>query len=80
MRSLTNSTSYLTEVPNMTKMLYRVNEAAEACSIGRTKLYELVNRGALRTVRIDGAVRIPVSSVEEFIRGLQGQVSDTSRS
>ena len=61
----------------MTKLLYRINEAADVCSIGRTKTYELINRGVLRAVRIDGAVRIPVSSVEEFIRGLEGRVSET---
>jgi excisionase family DNA binding protein len=60
----------------MTKLLYRINEAAEVCSIGRTKTYELINRGVLRTVRIDGAVRVPVSAVEEFIRNLEGQMRE----
>jgi excisionase family DNA binding protein len=61
----------------MTKLLYRINEAADACSIGRTKTYELINRGALRTVRIDGAVRVPVSAVEEFIQKLEEEVTET---
>jgi excisionase family DNA binding protein len=58
----------------MNKMLYRVNEAAEVCSLGRTKTYELINRGLLRSVRIDGAVRVPLSAIEEFVRELEGQV------
>jgi excisionase family DNA binding protein len=53
------------------KLLYRVNEAAEACSIGRTKTYELINRGELRAVKIDGAVRIPASAIEEFVHRLE---------
>jgi excisionase family DNA binding protein len=55
----------------MTKYLYRVNEAAEACALGRTKTYELIRRGVLRSVRIDGAVRVPASAIEEFVQQLE---------
>jgi excisionase family DNA binding protein len=57
----------------MAKLLYRINEAADACSIGRTKTYELINRGLLRTVRIDGAVRIPAAALEEFVQTIEGR-------
>jgi excisionase family DNA binding protein len=55
----------------MTKLLYRVNEAAEVCSLGRTKAYDLVNRGVIRSVRIDGCVRIPFAAIEEFVSELE---------
>lgn len=61
----------------MTKMLYRVNEAAEACSIGRTKTYQLINRGLLRSVRIDGAVRVPASALEEFVQTMEEKSRDS---
>jgi excisionase family DNA binding protein len=61
----------------MTKMLYRVNEAAEACSIGRTKTYELINCGVLRTVRIGSAVRIPASALEEFVQAMEEESKDS---
>jgi excisionase family DNA binding protein len=51
----------------MTKMLLTVNEAAEILTIGRTKLYELIGRGALPTVRLDGSVRISSQALLDFI-------------
>lgn len=66
----------------MSKLLYRINEAADACSIGRTKCYQLIKRGELRTVHIDGAVRIPASALEEFVQAMeeQSKVSNSRRS
>ena len=39
----------------MSKHLYRVSEVSEQCSLGRTKTYDLINRGVIRAVRVDGA-------------------------
>ena len=55
----------------MTRYLLKVDEAAEAIGLGRSKTYQLVNRGVLRSVRVDGSVRVPVSAVEEFVRDLE---------
>ena len=44
----------------MQKLLYRVEELLGVLSLGRSKLYELIARGAIRAVKIDGATRIPV--------------------
>ena len=52
----------------MKQVLCRVNEAAAALGLGRTKTYELIGRGSIRSVRIDNAVRVPVSAIEEFLR------------
>jgi excisionase family DNA binding protein len=55
----------------MTKLLYRVSEAAEACSLGRTKTYELIQRGLLKSVRVDGVLRVPASALQGFVETLQ---------
>ncbi len=44
---------------HVSRLLYRVSDAALALSLSRAKVYELINSGALRSVRIDGARRIP---------------------
>jgi len=54
----------------MTKLLLRVNETAERLSLGRTKAYQLIARGVIPSVRIDGAVRVPAEALEEYVRGL----------
>ena len=52
----------------MDKILLSINEAAGRVSLGRTKLYELIARGEIPTVRIGRAVRVPTSSLEEWAR------------
>lgn len=54
----------------MAKLLLRMSDVIEALSIGRTKSYELVAKGILPSVRIDGAVRVPASALEEFVASL----------
>ena len=54
----------------MTKLLLRVKETAEVLSLGRTKAYELIAKGIIPSVRIDGAVRVPAAALEEYVRGL----------
>ncbi|HKY14104.1 MAG TPA: helix-turn-helix domain-containing protein [Microthrixaceae bacterium] len=48
-------------------LLVRVTEAARRLGIGRTKTYELISDGRLEVVRIDGAVRVPVEAIEQFV-------------
>jgi excisionase family DNA binding protein len=52
------------------KLLYRVNEAAQALSLSRAKVYELINAGALRSVRVDSARRIKASDLAAFVASL----------
>ncbi|WP_404337924.1 helix-turn-helix domain-containing protein [Sphingomonas sp. MMS12-HWE2-04] len=35
--------------------------------IGRTKVYQLINRGELETIKLDESVLIPVRSLEAFV-------------
>ena len=54
----------------MEKLLLTPTEAAEALSISRSKLYELIGQGRLATVRIDTSRRVPAQALLEFIRHL----------
>ncbi|MGH9072006.1 MAG: excisionase family DNA-binding protein, partial [Acidimicrobiales bacterium] len=55
----------------MDKLLLTVEEAAEALSVGRSKLYELLAAGRLESVRVGTCRRIPVGSLIDFVGGLQ---------
>ncbi|MFG3295657.1 helix-turn-helix domain-containing protein [Streptomyces sp. NPDC048179] len=44
-----------------------VAEAARRIGIGRTKLYEYVSSGEIRSVKIGSLRRIPAEAVEEFL-------------
>jgi excisionase family DNA binding protein len=49
-------------------VLLTVEDAAEALSLGRTKVYELLESGLLPSVKIGRARRIPLSGVREFVQ------------
>ncbi len=52
----------------MDKALLTVEEAAEQLSLGRTKTYELVQKGLLPSISIGRARRIPATAVAAFIQ------------
>ena len=54
----------------MSKLLLTVPEAAAALAISRSKLYELMATGLVRSVRIHGSRRVPVEALEEFVAEL----------
>ena len=45
----------------------RVNDAALMIGVGRTKLYELISRGELETVKIGKATRITTASLHRLV-------------
>lgn len=55
----------------MDKLLLTPEEAAEALSVGRSKLYELLSDGLLDSVRVGACRRIPVTSLIDFVGRLQ---------
>jgi excisionase family DNA binding protein len=55
------------------KILLTVPEAAAALAISRSKLYELLAAGSIRSVRIDSSRRIPVEALEAYVAGLLNQ-------
>ena len=42
-------------------------EAARALGIGRSKLYELMREGRIRSVRIGTCRRVPATALDEFV-------------
>ena len=54
----------------MDKVLLTPEEAAQALSIGRSKVYELLRAGALASVRIGASRRIPVDAVRAYVAAL----------
>ena len=49
------------------RLTYSVSEAAEAIGISRSKLYTLLGRGELQSVRVGRRTLIPVQAVLEFL-------------
>lgn len=49
------------------KLLLTPEEAADRLSLGRTKLYELMSSGALRSVRIGKSRRIPTTALADLV-------------
>ena len=45
----------------------KVEEMAQALGLGRSKCWELVRSGEVRTVRFGRSVRVPVSEIERLI-------------
>lgn len=66
------SRAYRTDLPNTQEVTlemikyYTVNQVCSMLSIGRTKLYELMNAGDLQSITIGSARRIPHSELLRF--------------
>jgi excisionase family DNA binding protein len=56
----------------MEKLLFTPEEAARFLSVGRTKVYELIATGQLRSVRIGTCRRISPEALSDFVALLQG--------
>jgi excisionase family DNA binding protein len=50
-------------------------EAAQVLRVGRSKVYELMRTGELRSVKIGGSRRISAVALAEFVAQLEGRVS-----
>jgi excisionase family DNA binding protein len=54
----------------MDKLLLRAEEVAELIGVGRTKVYELIGSGLIRSVKIGNCRRVPRVALEEFVVAL----------
>nr|WP_062341822.1 helix-turn-helix domain-containing protein [Herbidospora sakaeratensis] len=54
----------------MTSLLLTVEDAAEALAISSDKLDQLLDSGALVSIRIDGCLLIPIGSLHLYVLGL----------
>ena len=70
MNEITTQTQPSTPADRPIKLLLMVNEAAAALSLSRTRVYELVMRKQIFSVKVRGSRRIPVKALEEFVEQL----------
>ena len=56
-------------MPNENHETLKVREVAAILRCGKNQAYELVRSGAIRSVRIGRAIRVPVEALEEFKAG-----------
>ena len=59
----------------MNKLLLNAEEAAELLGIGRTKVYDLLRVGAIESVRIGKARRIPRDALTAYVEWLREESS-----
>jgi excisionase family DNA binding protein len=52
-------------------VLLRVTEAARRLSLGRTKVYELIASGELRSVKVGHLRRVPVNALADYVAALE---------
>ena len=63
----------------MDKLLLTPTEAATALGIGRSKVYELMRAGTLRSVRIDSCRRVAAEDLTALVERLRGVGEDNGR-
>jgi excisionase family DNA binding protein len=57
------------------RLLLTPEDAAELLGVGRTKLYELLRVGAIESVRIGRARRVPADALHEYVTRLRKDAS-----
>lgn len=58
------------------QLLLTITQAASRLGVGRSKLYEIVRKGELASVRLGGARRIVAADLEDFVRALKERSRD----
>jgi excisionase family DNA binding protein len=56
------------EEGNMERLLLKPHEAAEMLGISRTKLYQLLARAKLPSIRVGSSLRVPLEELRQWIR------------
>jgi excisionase family DNA binding protein len=54
------------------RLLYRVREAAAVLCISESKMWEIVIRGDIESLKIDGARRVTRDGIEAYVARLAG--------
>ena len=47
--------------------LLTIDQAKQRLAIGKSKLWQLIQRGEIRSIKIGRARRIPIEAIDEFI-------------
>jgi excisionase family DNA binding protein len=59
----------------MDKLLLTAEETAEVLGIGRSKVYELLQAGAIQLVRIGACRRIPAAAIVDYVERLRREAA-----
>jgi excisionase family DNA binding protein len=78
LRRSTNARGKENRMKQIERVFLRPVEAAAALGIGRSKIYELLARGAIPHARIDNLIRIPRVWVEQQVRAALEGASEGS--
>jgi len=57
--------------PLPSRVAYTINEAIYIFNIGRTKLYDEINAGRIKTVKIGAKTLIPATEPEKWLERLE---------
>ena len=49
------------------QICYSVKDAAAQLSMGRTKMFDLIGRGVVQSIKIDGKRLVPEASLRELV-------------
>jgi excisionase family DNA binding protein len=55
------------------RLLLRAEEVAESLGVGRTKVFELIRTGELRSVKLGGARRVSATALAVYVAELEGR-------
>lgn len=61
----------MTTIPLGAPLAYSINEASRATSLGRTRLYQLIADGKLKSIKIGARTLIPASALHKLLEGDQ---------
>jgi excisionase family DNA binding protein len=63
----------------MEKLLLKPSEAAQVLGIGRSLIYELIARREIPSVRLGRCIRVPVESLQQWLRDKENCQSNGSK-
>jgi excisionase family DNA binding protein len=55
------------------RLLYRVREAAQILAVSESKMWEIVLRHDIESLKLDGSRRISRQAIERYIASLEGR-------
>jgi excisionase family DNA binding protein len=60
-------------------ILLTVREVADRLSVSRSRVYELLGRGLLESVRIGRSRRVPLDALDRFVAALREEVQSDAQ-
>ncbi len=60
-------------------LLLKPAQAAEALGVSRSKIYELLSRRVIPSVRLDGSIRVPAIQLQSWLEGLVREQAEDAK-